>query len=40
MQVDSMEIKLKPPDTKRLKLKCDTLLSASGIIQFKLLRYD
>jgi len=34
-----MNPKLKPPGTKRLKLKCDTLLSTSAF-KFKLRRYS
>ena len=30
VQVDPMKPKLKPPGTKRLKLKCDILLSSSA----------
>ena len=38
MQVDPMNPKLKPPGTKRLKLKCDILLSTSGF-KLNLRRY-
>jgi hypothetical protein len=38
MQVDSMKPKLKPPGTKGLKLKCDTMLSTS-VFNFNLRRY-
>jgi len=37
--VDPIKPKLKPPGTKRLKLKCDILLSNSGF-KFKLRRYN
>ena len=39
VQVDPMKLKLKPPVTKRLKLKCDMLLSASAF-KFNLRRYN
>jgi len=39
VQVDPIKPKLKPPGTKRLKLKCDTLLSTSAF-KFKLRRYN
>ena len=38
MQVDPIKPKLKPPGTKRLKLKCDILLSTSAV-KFNLRRY-
>ena len=38
VQVDPMKPKLKPPGTKRLKLKCDILLSTSAF-KFSLRRY-
>ena len=38
MQVDPMKPKLKPPGTKRLRLKCDILLSTSAF-KFNLRRY-
>ena len=38
MQVDPIKPKLKPPGTKRLKLKCDILLSTSAF-KFRLRRY-
>jgi hypothetical protein len=38
VQVDPMNPKLKPPGTKRLKLKCDILLSTSGF-KLNLRRY-
>jgi hypothetical protein len=38
VQVEPMKSKLKPPGTKRLKLKCDTLLS-SFAFKFNLRRY-
>ena len=38
MQVDPIKPKLKPPGTKRLKLKCDVLLSTSAF-KFNLRRY-
>ena len=38
MQVDPLKPKLKPPGSKRLKLKCDTLLSTSAF-KFNLRRY-
>ena len=40
MQVESMKCRLKPPGTKRLKLKCDTLPSSSAFkFKFNLRRY-
>ena len=39
MQVDPMKPKLKPPGTKRLKLKCDILLSKFAFT-FNLHRYN
>jgi hypothetical protein len=39
VQVDPFKLKLKPPGAKRLKLKCDTLLSTSAFNFFKLHRY-
>ena len=39
MQVDPMKPKLKPPGTKRLKLKCDILLSTSAL-KFNLRRHS
>jgi len=38
VQVDPITPKLKPPETKRLKLKCDILLSNYGF-KFSLRRY-
>jgi len=38
VQVDPMKPKFKPPGTRRLKLKFDTLLSTSGL-KFNLRRY-
>ena len=38
MQVDPEKLKLKSPGTKRLKLRCDTLLS-NYAFKFKLRRY-
>jgi hypothetical protein len=38
VQVDPMKPKFKPPGTKRLKLECDILLSASAF-KFNLRRY-
>ena len=38
VQVDSMKPKLKPPGTKRSKLKCDILLSIYAL-EFILRRY-
>jgi hypothetical protein len=38
-QLDPMKPNLKPPETKRLKLKCDKLLSTSAF-KFKLRRYS
>ena len=38
MQVDSIKPKLKPPGTKRLKLKCDTMVSTAAF-KFNLRRY-
>jgi len=38
VQVDPLKPKLKPPGTRRLKLKCDTLLSTSAF-KFYLRRY-
>ena len=38
MQVDPLESNLKPPGTKRLKVRCDLLLSISGF-KFNLRRY-
>ena len=38
MQVDPIKPKLKPPGTKRLRLKCDLLLSTSAF-KFNLRRY-
>ena len=38
MQVDPITSKLKPPGTKRLKVKCDILLSNAGF-KFNLSRY-
>ena len=38
VQVDPMKPKMTPPGTKRLKLKCDTLLSPSAF-KFDLRRY-
>ena len=39
MQLDPNTPKLKPPGTKRLKLKCDILLSSSGF-KINLRRYN
>ena len=39
MQVDPMKPKLKPPGTKRLKLKCAMLLSTSAF-RFNLRHYS
>jgi hypothetical protein len=39
VQVDPIKPKLKPPGTKRLKLKCDILLSTSAF-KFNLRRYN
>jgi hypothetical protein len=39
VQVDPMKPTLKPPGTKRLKLKCDILLLASGF-KLNLRRYS
>ena len=39
MQVDRIGPKLKPPRTKRLKLKCDIVLSTSAF-KFNLRRYN
>jgi hypothetical protein len=39
VQVDTIKPKLKPPGTKRLKLKCDILLSTSAF-RFSLRRYN
>ena len=39
MQVDPIKPKSKPPGTKRLKLKCDILLSTSAF-KFNLRRYN
>ena len=39
VQVDPMKPRLKPPGTKRLKLKCDILLSNYAFI-FNLRRYS
>jgi hypothetical protein len=38
VQLDPMKPKFKPPGTKRLKLKCDILLSTSAF-KFNLRRY-
>ena len=38
MQVDPIKPKLNPPGAKRLKLKCDIMLSTSGF-KFNLRRY-
>ena len=38
MQVDPVKPKLKPPGSKRLKLKCDVLLS-NAAFKFNLRRY-
>jgi len=38
VQVDLMKSKLKPPGARRLKLKCDIMLSTSGF-KFNLRRY-
>jgi len=38
VQVDPVKPTLKPPGTKRLKLKCDTVLSTFGF-KFNLRRY-
>ena len=39
MQVDPLKLKLKPPGTKRLKPKCDILLSTPAF-KFELRRYN
>ena len=39
VQVDPIKPTLKPPGTKLLKLKCDTLLSTSAF-KFNLRRFD
>jgi hypothetical protein len=39
VQFDPIKPKLKPPGTKRLKLKCDVLLSTSAF-KFNLRRYN
>ena len=39
MQLDPMKPKFEPPGTKRLKLKCDELLSTSAF-KFNLRRYN
>jgi len=39
VQVDPIKPKVKPPGTKRLKLKCDVLLSTSAF-KFNLRRYS
>jgi hypothetical protein len=39
VQVDSIKPKLKPPGTKHLKLRCDTLLSTSAF-KFNSRRYN
>ena len=39
VQVDPMKSKFKPPRTKRLKLRCDILLSASAF-KSNLRRYN
>jgi len=39
VQVDPIKPKLEPPGTKRLKLKCDILLSTSAF-KFNLRRYS
>jgi hypothetical protein len=38
VQIDPMKLKLKLPGTRRLKLKCDILLSTSAF-KFNLRRY-
>jgi len=39
VQVEPIKPKLKPPGTKRLRLKCDILLSTFAL-KFKLRRYN